>query len=531
MRCSTLNIVVLRNFIQIFITSLSIVFAVTVFGQDLETVRIEVPSDLNIESYHVEPLGKQGALIFYESNELSKEKKRKWYFGFFNTGLKQQWLKFVALEDKMQFVHSTFSDNKVHLLFRNIGRGRNENGYYEIVRLDIKTQKFEQISGTFPPKAEIVGFEVIGKMACMGINLRKSETDLLFVNLETGDIDPVKLAEAYDSYIETVHANKVDRNFYIALKVKSDNRYVEDFIHILTPAGKSLEVVEIKTDNNIKVLRKFQFVEMETKQTAVFGIYDIQTGRISDFSNMEDEDNPKSAGLFFFKLQNKTHSNIKYLDFMELDNIHGSITNRKVAKVKTEENTTDQPEKEKLVSAFYNINKPQISFDGDMFIFSAEIYKPHYVTETRMDYDYYGRPYPYTYSVFAGYLFFDVIVVSLTKDGDLIWNNDFIIRDLKSFSLQRHTSIFKNDNFVTAAYVNDGKIYSKIFEGPLDIDSDETVIATNFKKDNVVEDDNNHIVKWYDNYFLIYGYQKINNRSLSKQNERTIFFINKIAYK
>lgn len=497
----------------------------------METVRIEVPSDLDIESYHVEPLGEQGVLIFYESNELSKEKKRKWYFGYFNTSLKQQWLKFVTLEDKMQFVHSTISNNKVHLLFRNIGRGRNENGYYEIVRLDITSQKFEQISGTFPPKSEIVGFEVIGKMACLGINLRKSETDLLFVNLETGEINPVKLAEFYESYIETVYANKMDRNFYVALKVKPDNRYVEDFIHILTPTGKSLDVVEIKAEDNVRVLRKFQFVEMAINQTAVFGIYDIQTGRIPDFSNMDDEDNPKSAGLYFFKLQNNTHSEIKYLDFMDLDNIHGSISGRKITKVKTDGVSTEESDSERLVSAFFNINKPQISFDGDMFIFSAEIYKPHYITETRMDYDYYGRPYPYTYSVFAGYLFFDVIVVSLTKDGDLIWNNDFIIRDLKSFSLQRHTSIFKNNEFVTAAYVNNGKIQSKIFEGPLDIDSDETVIATNFKKDNIVEDENNHIVKWYNNYFLIYGYQKINNRSLSKQNERTIFFINKIAYK
>ena len=50
-------------------------------------------------------------------------------------------------------------------------------------------------------------------------------------------------------------------------------------------------------------------------------------------------------------------------------------------------------------------------------------------------------------------------------------------------------------------------------------------------RDEVVEDENNHIIKWYDNYFLIYGYQKINNRSLSKQNERITFYLNKIAYK
>jgi len=516
--------------LQIFILVISSIVFTTVFGQGLETVRLEVPTDIDAESYHVEPLGAKGVLIFYESNELSKEKKRKWYFGYFDTSLKQQWLKFVALENKMHFEYSTFVNNKLHLLFRNIGKGRNENGFYEIVSLDLTRGSFEVISGTFPSKAEIVGFEVIGNNACLGINIGKSETDLLFVNLDNGDITPVKLADSYESFIEVVYANKTERKFYVTLKVKQDKRYIKDFIHILTAEGKSLEVVEIIKDNNIKILRKFRFIEMSENHTAVLGIYDIQTGKISDFTDLNDEDNPKTAGLFFFKLKNNIVGEIKYLDFMDLDNIHGSIGERKVTKVRTDDQSIENSGGKKIVNAFFNVNKPQVLYDGEKFIFSAEIYKPYYITETRMDYDFYGRPYPYTYSVFAGYLFFDVIVVSLTNDGNLIWNNDFIIRDLKSFSLRRHTVIFKNDHFVTAAYVNDGKIYSKIFEGNLDIDSDETGIATNFNKDRVVEDENNHIIKWYDKYFLIYGNQKIKNRSLSKQNERTIFFINKIAY-
>lgn len=508
------------------------VFTLSLSAQELKTVRLEVPAELDVEAYHIEPIGKYGVLIFYESNELNIDNKRKWYLGLFNTNLNQQWLKYIELEDKMQFVKSTLANNKIYLLFRNLAKGRNEDGFYEIVSLDFISHKIEEISGTFPPKAEIVAFETLGKTACLALNIKKSGSDLVFIDLETGNINPVKLAEEDESHIESVYANKVNNNFYVALKVRRDNRYIEDFIHILTNKGKSLNVVKIVTDNNIKILRKFQFFSSPNNQLSVFGIYDLQTGKIPDFNDMDDEDNPKSAGLFFFKLDNAVPSTIRYFDFASLNNIHGSISNRSTTKVKIDDPALSGSQNvKKYNGAFFNINKPLITLNNNAFVFSAELYKPHYKTETRMDYDFYGRPYPYTYSVFAGYQFFDIIVVSLTENGDLIWNNDFIIRDLKSFSLERHTAVFGHDNLVSAVYVNNGKINSIVFDGSIDVDSDETIIATNHSKDRIVQDENNHIMKWYDDYFLIYGYQKINNRSLSKQNERSTFFINKVAFK
>jgi hypothetical protein len=504
----------------------------SIYAQDMKTVRLEVPADLNVESYHVESLNENGVLVFYESNELSKENKRKWYFGSFNTDLNQNWLKFVELENKMKFVKSSIAKNKIHLLFRNIGKGRNEDGFYQIISLDFTKHKFEEISGTFPAKAEIVDFKTLNKTACLGINIKKGKTDLLFIDLPTGNINPISLAENSESLIETIFANKYDGNFYVVLKVKHDNRYIQDFIHIIRPTGNAINVVEIKTDNNVKILRKYQFLASSKTKLYIFGIYDLQTSKINDFDDLTNEDYPKSAGIFSFELRNFLPSELKYIDFMSLDNIHGSISQgifSKPKNIKNEKN--DVTIDAKKHSSFFNINKPMVSKIEDGFIFSAEIYKPHYTTETRMEYDFYGRPYPNTYSVFSGYLFFDIIVVALSENGNLIWNNDYIVRDLKSFSLERHTQVFSDGKFVNAVYVNNGKINSKVFDGAIDVDSDETIIATNHNKDRIVQDENNHILKWYDNYFLIYGYQKINNRSLSKKNERVAFFINKIAYK
>ena len=86
-----------------------------------------------------------------------------------------------------------------------------------------------------------------------------------------------------------------------------------------------------------------------------------------------------------------------------------------------------------------------------------------------MEYDFYGRPMPRTYSVFEGYQFYDLIIASLSEKGELIWNNDFEIKGLKSFFMKKQVAIFRAGEFLSMAYVNDGNLYAQTIDGPIDI--------------------------------------------------------------
>mgnify|MGYP001123540931 CR=1 FL=1 len=90
--------------------------------------------------------------------------------------------------------------------------------------------------------------------------------------------------------------------------------------------------------------------------------------------------------------------------------------------------------------------------------------------------------------------------------------------------------VFQDNNFISMAYVNNGKVYSQTVEGPIDIGASEIEIETKLKKDRISGDESNYIIPWYDDFFLIYGYQKLNNRTLGDQSVRTVFYANKIAY-
>jgi hypothetical protein len=517
------------NKLFLFILLISTSFT---YAQKLDAVRIEVPSDINIEQFHVEPIGESGLLIFYESAEVNKDKKRKWYFGLFNTQLKQQWLKFVPLFDKMEFVSLKNTNGKVYFLFKNINSERFEYGYYEIVIYNIKRQSFSQVSGSIPLKAVVVGFEVIDNTACIALNIKKNVTDVVFVNLVNGDVKPVHINEGVQGYIETMYADMAHSVFYVVVKQNKDRRYITDHLISYSVSGSMLAEIDIEVNETIKYFRDYVFVPRNGNELLIFGTYDILTGRTLSFKDVEEEKEAKNAGIFFMKIKDGKQESLYFYDFMGFKNIKGAIRLKDISTLKLPNDTTSVVSGNQLISTSFSLSEPTVfKADNGNYIFSAEAYRPYYRTETRMDYDFYGRPYPYTYNVFSGYEFYDVIVAGLSSDGNLLWNNDFVIEDILTYSTKRNSAIFEDDNFVTIAYVNNGAVISQTIEGPVDIDRSKMKIGTNFPQDRVSQDENNHIVSWYDNYFLIYGYQKLKNRTMGDQSTRMVFYANKLTYR
>ncbi len=509
-----------------------LVFTQYGFSQKLNAVRLEVPSDIDVEQFHVEPIDKNGVLVFYESREINKEKKRKWYFGLFNTNLKQVWLKFVPLNDKIEFIESKKTNKNIYFLFKNINTERFEYGFYEIVIYNIKKQSFVEVSGSIPLKADVAGFDIIDNTACIALNLKKHHTDIVFVNLITGDVNPIHIDEDIEGYIEALYANNSNNTFYIAIKQNKDRRYITDNLFGYSTAGIRLSHITIENSEAIKFFRNYVFVPRNKNEMLIFGTYDIVTGHTLSFKDVEDNKEAKNVGLFFMKIKDGKQESLFFYDFMSLNNITNAVQLRNISTIKLADNTTHNATGNKLISASLSLTKPKIlKTINDIYIFSSDAYNPYYKTETRMDYDFYGRPYPYTYNVFSGYNFYDVIVVGVSPDGKLLWSNDFAITDMLTYSTKRKSVVFADDNLVTLAYINNGDVISQIIEGPVDVDKSKMKIGTNFPQDRVTQDENSHIVKWYGNYYLIYGYQKLKNRTLRNQSTRVIFYANKITYR
>jgi hypothetical protein len=521
----------MRFNIKSFITGFVLLFGSFTFAQNASVIRMEAPAALESGAFHTETLAKSGVMIFYESNEVNESSQRKWYFGLFDTQLKQVWLKFIPLRDGIQFMKSVRNGSMLHLLFRSVNPGKSGNEFYEIVNYNTRTEAFSNISGTIPDDAEINGFEAIDDKACLGLNLKKNHTDVLFINLNNGEIEVQTVEAENDSYIEKVLVDHKNKHFYVAVKYIKDKNSLEDKIIQYSARGALEKTFLISNSININSLRNFVLAPVTDQQLTFMGTYDIITGRTVDLKKAADDTEANSAGMFFLQFENNIQKTLNFYDFMSFDNIYGSLQGREMAYVKKTPDEDEKQKPEKTLSALFYFYAPAVIEFKKQYVFSIEVYKPFYTSETRMEYDFYGRPIPHTYQVFDGYIFYDLVIASVSKNGQLIWNNDFEINSIKTYFLKQQVAVFPDGDFLSMAYVSDGHIYSQTIDGPVDLSKEKIPIESQYAKDWLTEDENNTVAHWYDDYFLVYGYQKIKNRSLGDQSTRTVFFANKVAYK
>ena len=499
-------------------------------AQKLLPVRLEVAGDLDVESYHVEPVGAGELLVFYQSTEINDKGKSIWYFALLNNVLKQQWLKSVPVQSKMVFNTMAKANGNIYFLFKNREKVSRDYDVYEIVIYDTKGQHFTSLTGSIPFKSKITGFQILNNTACLGLQMDKYKADVAFIDLTTGEINPVHLNKEQEVLIETVYADKPAKKFYVVAKYFNSVTFFSDDIYVFSPDGKTLKLLKVDYPDNLRIPRNYKFARITASQISILGTYDLLAGRKPSWNDLQEDTDYESkalaAGFFFLNFKNDKQDKFAFYDFMKFDNTYYSVHGKEIRTTKNSSNS------QKNINVFYKISNPIITKTDKATVFSVELYKPYFETESRMDYDFYGRPYPTTYQVFAGYEYYDVIFSGFDDNGNMIWNNDFPITDLKTYSLKNHVIAVTDNDFITFAYVNKGKIISRTFKGSSDLgDREATPLETAFKKDRIVQDENNRLKHWYDDYYLVYGYQKLKNRSLQDKSTRTVFYINKIAFK
>ena len=496
-------------------------------AQDATVVRLEVPTDLESNAFHLIPMEQDGVMIFYESNEVNEQGLRKWYFGLFNTLLKQEWIKFVPLTNQLEYVDYRQVGKHVYICFRNSDRGKVTSGFYEIVNYDLRTNDFSKISGSLPLMASIAGFEVIESTACLALNLKKDATDLLFINVNTGDIKPIHVEEGKQSYFESLQADAKNRQFYAVVKFMDNDSLKDEILKFFINSEKTGSYV-VQNNDAVKMLRNFRIDPLGRDKLVAFGTYDVSNSRSLSFKDIDETEDSKSAGFFYLSFDKEVQKDLQFYDLMSFNNIYGSLQGRKI--VTSKNNYVEDNYSGKSVSAYYNLCDPQLFRYNGQYILTVEAYKYYYRTETRIEYDFYGTPMPYTYKVFDGYEFYDMIIAGFSEEGMVIWNNDFALKDLKTKYLTRNTIAFIDGSFITMAYVNNGNIIAQTIDENVDIDAYEVPIETNIQRDRVSADKNSFIEHWYGDFFLVYGNEQINNRSLTDKNIRTVFFVNKVAF-
>ena len=237
----------------------------------------------------------------------------------------------------------------------------------------------------------------------------------------------------------------------------------------------------------------------------------------------------QSTGLFTSSVINGTQKSISFYNFLELKNANALVGEEDIIALKKK-----ALKKKKSLTEYsldFSVLLHEIIFLNDQYVLSADLYSPQFHTESFTDFDFYGRPYTNSYSVFDGYRFFNAIVAGFDSDGKLLWDNNIEIRNLVSLDLSPKVVVYPNGNNLVLCYVSDGKIGSKIIrENNVQEKLDFTTIDRLYPDDKILSETKGMLSHWYGNFFLSYGYQEIKNIALETNNKRLVFYFSKLRF-
>jgi hypothetical protein len=540
---------------------------VSVFAQKTKPLRVEIEAKKGSDNYNVVPLGADGLIMFYESDERSNGKKI-WEFSKYNNNLKEEWTKEVPIPPSSSMI-KYYVDEKSDILYVLLGYikrmgstaylSSNEvSGSFQIVSVNTETGTNTTILGKFPQtlsvrdfvvinnKASIMGLTDPGSVAaCLqscftftcipaitGLTVYKYKS--LIVNIDLGSskysIIPVK----YKGNTLILSSNVVDNTpsfIKTFIRNKPSSKLLIQYINDYSEDGQLIKTTTLNPTVG-KMISSAKYEKISDNEAIMIGTYDSQfiSGLVlnpasSDATGMTTN----SEGIYFSKFNEGQQDTIKFYSFSKFENFLSYMDPGEMKQAIKRKNRAEKRGEELDVN--YNILTHNIIKRNDEYILIGEAYYPEFQTQCYTTYASNGFPIQHCTTVFVGYRYTHAIIADFDKDGELLWDNCFPIQDILTLNLKERVKVMTidNDNDIVLAYSYGGFIKSQIIEGDKVVQGkEENKIETTYENDQVKEDWSSDMDFWYDNYFLTWGYQKIKNDQTNK-GKRTVFYFNKIG--
>ncbi len=183
------------------------------------------------------------------------------------------------------------------------------------------------------------------------------------------------------------------------------------------------------------------------------------------------------------------------------------------------------------MSIDYYIADHDIIVLDDGYLFLGEAYYPTYHTETYTTAGANGTMVTHYRTVFDGYQYTHAVLAKYSNEGTMEWDICFeMYPHYKPFYIKRFIAISEQtENTLGMIFTSGNNIVSKIIDFNGEVLSDESwdMMKTGNETDKTRWTSSN-IDYWFENHFIVYGSQKIKNKS--DKSKRKVYFVNKISF-
>lgn len=489
-------------------------------------MRIEIPAKSDKETYRVIPCDTSGVIVFFRSVESAGENQTKWYFSSYDTDLNQQWTKNIPLISDQDFFDYRLYNDTLSLIFTHSGKAP-KSGItgYQVLRIVLPKGVFILNGGKLPQDGVLNAAGIRHDYFWLGINKEKGAGEIGYLQMTTGRFKTFAAGLGSSIRIEWIGPDHDGSALTAVVSRKVAKKSTEYYLVTYDTTGKILTEIPFYVNNQGQDLTHFQVRDLSTGNQILAGSY----GQQATTSKTRPGETAGRAGLFTAKLADRTVQSLSFYNFLELDHAGSYISEKERMELQRKAEKKNKTLKDFSVG-FSTLQHELIPWN-DQFLMVTEVYSPRYHTESFTEIDYYGRPYTNSYSVFDGYQFTVGIIAGLSNDGKLLWDNTIDFRNLISFDLTPKITLFPQGDDLVLCYMAEGKIGSKIIRTNQVIEKTRfSTLEMMYPEDKLVTESRSRIVKWYDQYFLTYGYQEIKNISLPGENKRLVFFISKVKF-
>ena len=404
-------------------------------------------------------------------------------------------------------------------------KGEPENNF-RVVDIEVADGVYSMLAYTVPERSGISYYSIGNAFALAGINTRNDESIILAYQFNNKQFSVINPGVPGKVAIVSMNIDKSSGIISSVIRTSGSARKRNYFLVKSDVNGNVLTNLQLsKFDDNRMINTAFSY-RVDPQTDLVIGSY----GKSSRSRNIEGVETigVASTGFFSIQIKNNQEANANFYEFADFENFFRYL--RRPTDLSSRRSAA-RLEKAKDYSSDHDLLAHEVFKWKDQFVFMAEAYYPEYRTVTTMVYDYYGRPYPSTYSIFEGFRYVTTFVAGFDRSGNLLWNNDLELRNMLSQNLKRRVIAWEDPDGLVLAYVSEGKIVSKLINGATTIDGvSQSEVEPLSPRDRVFNDANSIIEPWYNQYFVVYGYQNIRNSYVSSRGNKNVFYINKIAY-
>lgn len=456
----------------------------------------------------------------------SQEKKvgfsENYKFSLYNKNLELVKSTKIHLDKKSYPTYTSYNDSSMHMFYNH------SRGNYSIVSMNAKDLSKHKLSG------QIKKFDTERNQA-LAINLMTCNDKYMFIlgnvrkvpsiiqiDLKTGrkKLTPLKLENYKKRQIHFKGVEVVDDAgevmvYFSAKNKRSDHEFY--FVKIDSDGTYNKEVNLTKTLDRNLTDASCSKIDADTY---------IFTGTYSERNSIVSE------GIYFIKLVNNELETVKYHNYLDLDNFTDYLSERKQNRIERKKKNKKERGKDLKIS-YYMASHKIISTD-DGYLYLGEAFYPTYRTETyttTTTSNGQTTTTTRTRTVFDGFQYTHAVLCKFNPHGEIVWDQILSMHvKHKPYYVKRFISIAEGmQNAIKLVYSDRSSLISKSFDfnGNIFDDIKTEEIGTDDDADKTKWTMSN-IEYWYNDYFIIYGSQKVKN--MDEKKKRKVYFVNKVKF-